>query len=139
MDTPDAAALVCDGIVAITSICFGALYLVRSSFMPYHRAAVGVPWDELDPRMRALLLGLLRVAGGGLVGSGIALAIVLALPFRDGDGWSRWALALIGATATLPSLYATVSIRLRTRARTPVWVSVAGVVLVGLGAVLSAI
>jgi hypothetical protein len=73
------------------------------------------------------------------VASGLALAILLALPFRDGAAWSRWALALIGAAATLPSLYATVSIRLRTGARTPVWVSVAGVGLVGFGALLSAI
>ena len=139
MDTADTAALVCYGTVALTSVGFGTVYLVRSSFMPYHREAVGMPWQELDPRLRALLLGLLRVAGGGLVASGLALAILLALPFRDGAAWSRWALAPIGAAATLPSLYATVSIRLRTGARTPVWVSVAGVALVALGALLSAI
>ena len=139
MDTANVAAAACYGIVALTSVAFGALYLVRSSFMPYHREAVGRPWQDLDPRLRALLLGLMRVAGGGLVASGLALAVLLAFPFRDGLAWSRWALFLIGLAATLPSLYATVSIRLRTGARTPVWVSVAGVALIGLGAVLSAV
>ena len=139
MDTPDVAALVCYGLVTLCSLAFGALYLVRSSFMPYHRAAVGKPWHELDPRLQALLLGLMRVAGGGLLTGGIALAILLLIPFREGEAWSRWAVPLIGFLLVLPTLYATVYIRLRTGARTPVWVSLAGVALVALGAVLSAV
>jgi hypothetical protein len=139
MDTADTAALVCYGIVALSSLVSGAAYLLRWTFMPYHRQAVGLPWHELDPRMQALLLALMRGTGGGFVAAGLALAIMLALPFRDGEGWSRWALALVGAAATLPSLYATVSIRLRTGARPPVGVSAAGVGLVALGALLSAV
>jgi hypothetical protein len=139
VEATDLAALACYALVALSSMAFGALYLVRSSFMPYHADAVGKPWHELDPRLQALLLGLMRAAGGGLLTGGVTLAVLLAGPFRDGQSWSRWALPLIGLAATLPSLYATVSIRLRTGARTPVWVSVAGVVLVLLGAVLSAV
>jgi hypothetical protein len=139
VDTPDTAAFVCYGIVALASVVFGLLYLVRSSFMPYHQEAVGKPWQELDPRLRALLLGLLRVVGGGQVACGLSMAILLAFPFRDGESWSRWALPLIGLAATLPTLYATVSIRRKTGAHTPVWISVAGVALIGFGAVLSAV
>jgi hypothetical protein len=139
VDTPDVAALVCYGLVALSSLAFGAVYLVRSSFMPYHAAAAGRPWHELDPRLQALLLGLMRAAGGGLLAGGITLAILLLIPFRDGEAWSRWAVPLIGFLLVLPTLYATVFIRLRTGARTPVWVSVAGVGLIAAGLILSAI
>jgi hypothetical protein len=139
VDAPDVAALVCYGIVAVTSIAFGAVYLVRSSYMPYHRDATEREWQELDAGLQALLLGLMRVAGGGLVAGGVALGMLLAFPFRDAEAWSRWALLLVGLAATLPSLYATASIRRRTGAHTPVWVSVAGVLLVVAGAILTAI
>ena len=35
--------------MAFVSLTFGAIYLLRDSFMPYHAAALGKEWAELDP------------------------------------------------------------------------------------------
>jgi hypothetical protein len=133
------ASFACYSIVSIFCVASGILYLVRTRFMPYHEAAVGVPWTQLDPHLRALLLGLLRVAGGGLLAGGLALAVLLLVPFRAGETWPLWALPVIGLATVLPTLYATVYVRARTGANTPVWLSAAGLGLVALGAILSAI
>jgi hypothetical protein len=116
---------------------FGAIYLVRSQFMPYHQEAVGIPWSQLDPRFQALLLGLLRVAGGGFLTAGICVAILLLIPFRGDEAWSRYAIPVIGLASSVPALYATVLIRARTGARTPVAASGAAVGLIVAGFVLS--
>jgi hypothetical protein len=137
VDTAHLAAAACYAAVALFCVAFGIVYLLRASFMPYHEAAVGMPWAQLEPRLQALILGLLRVAGGGLLSGGLALAVLL-VPFGAGETWTLWALPSIGLAAVLPTLYATVSIRVRTGAKTPVWLSAAGVALLALGIVLSA-
>jgi len=42
------AAFACYGLSALISMLFGAMYLVRSTFMPYHQEALGKPWQQLD-------------------------------------------------------------------------------------------
>jgi hypothetical protein len=139
MDPIQLASFACYSVVSVFCVACGILYLLRRCFMPYHEAAVGVPWTQLDPRLQALLLGLLRATGGGLLTGGLALAVLLAVPFRAGETWPLWALPLVGLATVLPTLYATIYIRVRTGANTPVWLSAAGLALVALGAVLSAI
>jgi hypothetical protein len=131
------AAFVCYALAASLSLVFGAMYLVRSQFMPYHQEAVGMAWQQLDPRFRALLLGLMRTTGGGLLTAGIRVAILLLIPFRGGEPWSRYAIPTIGLVSSVPALYATTMIRARTRAHTPVVASVAAVGLIVLGFILS--
>ena len=137
MSPAHVAASVCYAVIALVAIVFGAAYLVRSRIMPYHEEAIGRPWAELEPRLQTLLLGLLRLAGGGMLCGGVAIAILLAIPFRDGEAWSAVAMLVIGFLTLLPSLYATIFIRSRTGARTPVWVAVAGVGLLVAGSMLS--
>jgi len=67
------AAFVAYALAALLSAVFGAIYLVRSQFMPYHQEAVGVAWEQLDQRLQALLLGLLRTVGGGFLAAGISV------------------------------------------------------------------
>jgi hypothetical protein len=133
------AAFACYGVVSLFSMAFGAVYLLRSRFMSYHEEALGEPWPQLGPRLQVLLLGLMRAAGGGMLGGGISSAILLLIPFRAGETWSLWAIPLIGLVTVLPTLYATVYIRFRTGAHTPVWASVAGVGLLTIGLILSMI
>ena len=131
------AAFVAYALAALLSAVFGAIYLVRSQFMPYHQEAVGVAWQQLDQRLQALLVGLMRTVGGGFLAAGISVALLLLIPFRAGESWSRYALLAIGLASGLPALYATILIRARTGARTPIAASAAAVALVVLGFILS--
>ena len=133
------AAFASYALAALLSMTFGATYLVRSQFMPYHQEALGIPWQQLDQRLQALLLGLMRTAGGGLLAGGLSTALLLLFPFRAGEPWSYYAIPAIGLVTVVPALYATILIRSRTRAHTPVAAGAAGVGLLVIGFILSLI
>jgi hypothetical protein len=139
MNSTTIVALVCYGLASLLSMVFGSIYLLRSQFLPYHQEALGKSWQELGQNLQALLLGLMRAAGGGLLGGGISIAILLLIPFRGGETWSLYAIPAIGLTTALPALYATTHIRARTQANTPVAASAIGVLLLGIGFILSLI
>ena len=139
MRTLGAWAFVFYGLAALLSAGFGVVYLLRPRFMPYHQEALGVPWPQVDPRLQALLLGLMRTAGGGLFASAIAIAIMLCVPLRAGEAWPRYAIPIIGLAASGPALHATLLVRRRTGARSPVLAAGAGIGLIVLGFVFSVV
>jgi hypothetical protein len=127
------------GLAALLAATFGLVYLVRPRFMPYHQEALGVPWKQVDPRLQALLLGLMRTAGGGLFASALAIAIMLVIPLRAGEAWPRYSIPIVGLATAAPAFYATVLVRNRTGAHPPVLAAAAGIGLIVLGVVLSVI
>jgi len=76
MKITDLAAFACYALAALLSILFGVIYLVRSQFMPYYRLTPGKPWHALDLQLQALLLGLMRSAGGSLLAAGISSLVL---------------------------------------------------------------
>ena len=53
--------------------------------MPYHSEALGSSWSDVEPKTQVLILALMRVAGGGFLATGLAISILLIIPFRAGD------------------------------------------------------
>ena len=103
----------------LAPLVYGVRYLVRSRFLPYHQAALNMPWEALDFRLQTLLLGLIKVVGGGMFATAVSGFFILFLPFRAGASWANWALLAIILCSGLPAIYATSSIRRKTGARTP--------------------
>jgi hypothetical protein len=132
-----AIAIACYGVVAAAAVIFGAVYLLRGRIMPYHEQALGRGFGELDTRLQTLLVAMLRVVGGLLLACGLCLALLIGLSFRDGESWTAWAMPLLALGIVLPNLYATTYVRRQTGARTPVEVTVIGVLLVVAGVALS--
>jgi hypothetical protein len=126
-------ATVLNWLVVAVMFGTGVYYLISTEVMPYHREVIGVPWAELAPGCRTLILTLMK--GTGMVGvtGGVALAVLLAIPFRRREGWSRWAILLIGATVLVPMLMGAVRLRIDTGAAAPWWASAALLVALGLG------
>ena len=131
------AAAACHALAALMFVAFGVGYLARSEFLPYHRQAIGLEWKALIPSLQVLLLALMRVAGGALLGVGLAMLALLASPFRRGEAWARWAVAAVGAAAGVPALHAVVLVRTRTPGESPVVLVVAGLACIALGFLLS--
>ena len=131
------AAFVCYFSAALFSAIFGVVYLTRSKFMPYHEDALGLSWSQLDARMQTLLLAFMRISGGGFLAAAVGIMILLLIPFRAGEVWSKYAIPAVGLTSALPALYATILMRRRTPAASPVWAGVLNVALLVLGFVLS--
>jgi hypothetical protein len=127
------AAAVSYSIVALISLVLGSIYLFSPQFMPYHADALGTAWAALEPAEQTLILALMRVAGGGWVAVGITLAVLVAVPFRQGQAWAVWLLPLLGLVFYLPNLYATVRVTLDTPATAPWYGNLAGIVALLVG------
>ena len=126
-------ALIALGAAALLVVAFGVRYVLTREFMPYHATVLGRPWSQLDARLQTIILGMLKVAGGGLLGYGVAL-LWLLLPLQRGEAWAAWAALTMSFAALTPILYAVVWLRrIEPSAKTPVIPAVTVLLLVVVG------
>lgn len=105
---------------AFVSIGLGAVYLFRGSFMPYHAEALGRGWEEVEPALQTLIGALMDVAGAGWIALGIATLVLVAVPMRKGERWSRFTIPALFLIFYVPTLLATLAVLEGTPA-TPPW------------------
>ena len=121
-------------LAVILGCVMGLKYLLATSFTTYHAEVVGKPWEQLEPRVQAIIVGMLRVIGGGFLGLAATVAW-LAYALFEGARWAPWALATISLIALLPALAVALGLRkIEPRANTPVVPSIAAIGLILLGA-----
>lgn len=113
-------ACVLYGINALVSVVLGSIYLFTRRFMPYHQEAVGMQWEQVDPSMQVLITALMDVAGAGWLALGVAVAVLIWWPFRNGERWSRFLVPALLLLFYLPTLLATLMVLWHTPA-TPPW------------------
>ncbi len=107
-------------LAALLAAFFGVRYLQTRQFMPYHAVVAGKPWSELEPGVQTIIVGMLRIIGGGFVALALSL-LWLLVPLSRGELWASWAILSVGAAALLPTLYVTVALRrFEPKANTPV-------------------
>ena len=124
-------------LAAVLALVFGARYVLTRTFMPYHAAVLGKSWPTLEPRLQTIILGMLRVAGGGLLGYGVAL-LWLLLPLQRGEAWAAWAALTVSLAVVGPGLFVVVWLRrFEPIARTPIIPTLVVLGLVILATVLS--
>jgi hypothetical protein len=104
--------------------------------MPYHEAVSGKPWGSLEPRLQAIILGMLKVAGGGLLGYGAAI-LWLLVPLSQDASWGPWAIITVSIATIAPILYVVLWLRrIESTAKTPVVPTIIGLALAVVGALL---
>ena len=124
------------GLSAAIALLFGLRYLLTRAFMPYHAQVAGRAWEQLEPGLQAIILGMLRIVGGGFLAAGL-VTFWLLLPMSQGQRWAPWAALTVVLATALPSLYVTLWLRrIQPAARTPV---VPAAVAVGLGLAAAAV
>ena len=125
------------GLAALLALAFGARYVFTREFMHYHATVLGRPWASLEPRLQFIILGMLKVAGGGLLGYGLAL-LWLLLPLQQGEAWAVWAALTVSLVVLVPILYVVVWLRrIESTANTPLLPSLVVLALVLAGTVAS--
>ena len=108
------------GLAALLALAFGVRYVITREFMPYHATVLGKQWASLEPRLQFIILGMLKVAGGGLLGYGVAL-LWLLLPLQRGETWAVWAALTVSLVVVVPILYTVIWLRrIEPAAKTPV-------------------
>ena len=126
--------------VALGGILFGVRYMRREAYLPYHADVAGKSWNELDPGVQVIILGMLKIIGGGFATLGVTL-LWLCFALHEGARWAPWAILTISAVELGPMLYVAIRLRaFRPDAQTPVRPTLAMMVLIiaGVGLALLA-
>lgn len=95
---------------AVLCLAAGLRYLLRTEFMPYHAEVVGAQWAQLDPRVQAIVLGMLKIIGGSFLSFGAVLIWMLA-PAMRGERWVGPAVLTSGLLLWVPTQYVTVYLK----------------------------
>lgn len=131
------AQLALFGASAFLALAFGLRYLVTREFMPYHATVAGRSWQQLEPGLQAIILGMLRIVGGGLVSTGIA-TLWLMVALVQGAPWAPWGLLTVTLATTAPVLYVTLWLRkVQPAAATPVLPAAIALATGAVGSLLS--
>ena len=114
---------------AVILLFMGILYLTKSSFMSYHGIALSRSWDEIDPKVRILILALMRGISGGLIAASVA---IIFLQYKFTTSKLRWIpvlIMLIGLILSCTILYAMLIVKVNTPGNPPLALTGAGVAL----------
>ncbi len=108
----------------IATLLIGVLYASRRTIMPYHLQALETSWDDIDPKYQFMLKALLN--GGGYFGisTGLAMLILLLIPFRGGEIWAGYAIGIIGLVGALPLTMIVRSVKKNTAGNPPLVVMI---------------
>jgi hypothetical protein len=106
MDTGTLVAFGCNLVAVLFTAAVSLRYLTAKKFMHYHRAALGRSWSDLDSRLQALLLAMMKGIGGYGLTITLAQLIALLIPFRHGEAWALWAVPIVGLVHASGSAYA---------------------------------
>jgi len=119
-------ALACNLLATFLVAAFGLMYALRQEFMPYHAAALGLRWEQLEPPFKALILALMRAIAGLCFAVVFLLLVLLLVPFRQGAAWALLAVPVGGMLVTCASIYGMAYVARRTPANPPWILPIAG-------------
>ncbi|MDT3678425.1 MAG: hypothetical protein ROZ64_06260 [Burkholderiaceae bacterium] len=128
MSTRMKIAVACYIAVGLTGLFMFGRYWSAERFMPYHAIAAGTAWEAVPHGLQLVILGVLKVAAAGFLAGGV-VALLLIRPVVQGENWARWTSLLTSLALLLPSVYATLSLRLATGAPFPVGAAAVPLVL----------
>lgn len=137
MTTRDRVAFGCYLAPALTLLAFGIRYLTASEFMPYHSAALGREWTDLLPNEQGVMLAALRGGGGGFVIGGVAIALLLFIPFRRGEVWAHRAVPGLVLLCGLSAFFTSATLARLTPGAPPWQLTLVMVFLAALGFALA--
>ncbi len=109
------------GLNILIMIGVGLIYEFSSEFMPFHSDVIQTKWVDVDGLSQILYLGMMRTEAAGFFATGIAILILLFIPFLKFEKWSYWSMTVVGLAEYIPTLFATYHVSSITGASPP-WV-----------------
>lgn len=120
-------------LVALLLLGFGLTYLLKGSFMPYHKVAVSHEWNQVDSKMQFLILALMRAVSGGFI---LAALLIFWLQFKFSKTKLKWIPPMIlisGTIIALSALYATIIVRVNTPGNPPSTIIIGALIFLIIG------
>jgi hypothetical protein len=126
-------------IVGIICLSMAVKSLTAGKYLPFHEAAAGKPWEKLDKPLQYAILAILRISGLGFLAAAILLIVFPAVNYFRPDifiEYSAPAIALIFCSGLFLFNY---QLYKKTKADTPWQGSIAAMLIISLGIIISII
>jgi len=120
-------------LAAIILLTMGFIYLISSSFMPYHSEAVTMEWHELESSMQSLILALMRAVSGGFIAASVVIIVLQIKFYQSKLSWIPWLILVSGLIVSFASVYATLIIRFNTPGEAPTTLALVGSIILIIG------
>ena len=99
----------------------GLDYVLSPGLKAHHLQILDVSFDSLTVRTQILLVALMKGTGLVAIQGAVGLALLLLVPFRRRENWSRWAILAIGGLTLIPTLFGALRLRAQTGAAAEWW------------------
>lgn len=116
-------------ISALMLLGTGVVYCFKDSFMPYHRDAVALNWNEIDIHFQSLILALMRATAGGFIAIALGLFYLQYKFSKLKLAWMPNLILMMGLVTSIFSLYATIIVRTHTDSKPPTLFISTGIVI----------
>lgn len=123
------------GLVGISLLVTGAVYMSLDEYMPYHAAAIQMAWGQLDRNLQGLILGLLKGLGSGAFVAGLATLFMVGMSLRRSPKPFLVLLPIVTIGYSTLLCYATYTVYTRTPGDPPLIPSILLVVTSLLGSI----
>lgn len=122
-------------LAGLMSVVAALRYLLLTEFMPYHAVVSGREWSSLEPGMQTIIIGMLKIVGGGFLATGVAL-VWLARSQSLRAPWAPWAALTVLVAQWVPTLYVTLVLKSSNAAAQPPIVPTLLILALGIGGVV---
>lgn len=112
--------LILYGLATLATLLLGIVYAKRRQVMPYHLEAMETRWEDIAPKQQFMLKAILNGAGYFGVATGLAMLILILIPFRQGADWAGYAIGAIGLTGAVPLAHIVYTVKTKTAGNPPV-------------------
>jgi len=125
------AAIALNAVVALALLGVGIDYMASTEPKHHHMQVLDRPWADIDPRVQTLIMTLMKGTGLLAVSTAVSLGVLIAVPLRRRQPWSRWAVLLVAGVTLVPTLVGTFNVRAETEANAPYWPHLAMIACLG--------
>ncbi len=116
-------------VPVVAGALLGLQYWLAPSITAYHKQVIGVPWESLAPGVQLMLMILMKSTGHATLLAAVSIFILMWIPFRQGQNWSRGAILIIGLVLYVPYGLGAAYLRITTGASSPWWANLLVVLL----------
>ena len=113
-------------LASVILIVLGIIYLFNPQFMPYHRQAIALQWEEVPFAFQKLILALMRALGGAYLAIGITICLLQIHVNKTQNKLAVIILFISGIVVTISSLYASLVVRINTPGKAPYYLALLG-------------
>jgi hypothetical protein len=108
-------------VTVILIILFGALYMFKPSFMPYHAQIVHLNWEDIPESEQILVRALMIAVGGVTISVGLILGMFVLRFRKTKEQWISTYVMISGILASLLISVAPLFVVMKSDSVPPLW------------------